>query len=140
MLVTEHGGEVPRDLDAVVALPGVARKTANVVLGTAYGLATGIVVDTHVSRVAARLGLSDSRTPEKIERDLCERFSKRSWIDAGHRLLLHGRYVCIARAPRCAACPLNEICPSREEQSAGTVAARSRAERRLVESRGTSPE
>jgi len=138
ILAAEYRGEVPRDLDAMLQLPGVARKTANVVLGTAYGLATGIVVDTHVRRVAQRLGLSQESDPAKIETDLCALFAKRSWIDTGHRLLLHGRYVCLAKAPQCERCVLNEVCRSSEAEPQQTLAARAHAEQRLVESRDDS--
>ena len=101
MLVEEHGGEVPKEMKAALALRGVARKTANLVLGTAYGIPTGIIVDTHASRVSQKLGLTNEKDPVKIERDLCAAFPKRSWIDTGHRLVLHGRYVCLpALAPR----------------------------------------
>lgn len=112
-LVEQHGGEVPRDVDALCALPGVARKTANVVLGVAYRIAAGIVVDTHVIRVANRLLLTRSDKPEQIERDLCALLPRDQWIDAGHRLLLHGRYVCLAQTPRCEQCALASVCPSR---------------------------
>ena len=112
LLAERHGGVVPRSVEDLVRLPGVARKTANLVLGTAYGLATGIVVDTHVARVATRLELSRARDPERIERDLMALLPRRCWVEMGHRLLLHGRYVCQARSPACAACPLNEVCPA----------------------------
>lgn len=110
-LVERHGGEVPRGMDAMVQLPGVGRKTANVVLGTAYGLATGIVVDTHVARVAQRLGLTAAQDPEKIEQDLMAIFPQDQWVALGHRLVLHGRYVCKARKPACSSCVLAAICP-----------------------------
>lgn len=110
-LVERHGGEVPRDMEAMVKLPGVGRKTANVVLGTAYGLATGIVVDTHVARVSQRLGLTTAQDPEKIEQDLMALFPKDQWVALSHRLILHGRYVCKARKPACSSCRLAEICP-----------------------------
>lgn len=110
-LVERHGGEVPRDMEAMVQLPGVGRKTANVVLGTAYGLATGIVVDTHVARVAQRLGLTTEDDPERIEQDLMALFPKDQWVALGHRLVLHGRYVCTARKPACSSCVLAEMCP-----------------------------
>ncbi len=135
-LVDHHGGEVPREMDALVELPGVARKTANVVLGTAFGIASGIVVDTHVGRVARRLGLSDHENPVKVERDLCAVFPETSWVDLGHRLVLHGRYVCLARKPRCARCALNELCPAREAEPEGRWTARASYEQRRVESRG----
>ncbi|MGC8916724.1 MAG: endonuclease III [Thermoanaerobaculum sp.] len=110
-LVERHGGEVPRQMEAMVQLPGVGRKTANVVLGTAYGLATGIVVDTHVTRVSQRLGLTTQSEPEKIERELMALFPREEWVALSHRLILHGRYVCKARKPACGSCLLAEICP-----------------------------
>ena len=119
-IATEHGGEVPPDMAALCALPGVARKTANVVLGIAFGIAAGVVVDTHVTRVAQRLGLSASDDPERIEQDLCAALPRERWIDGSHRLLLHGRYVCTARAPRCGQCALNELCAARTQPPAGT--------------------
>jgi endonuclease-3 len=113
MLVAEFGGVVPRTLEELVRLPGVARKTANVVLGTAYGIAAGFVVDTHVTRVSQRLGLSQESDPVKIEQELCGLFPRTQWVELGHRVLLHGRYTCLARNPLCAECPLNELCPAR---------------------------
>jgi endonuclease-3 len=111
----DHGDEVPRTMEAMVELPGVARKTANVVLGTAFGLATGVAVDTHVKRLAGRLGLSAETDPQKIERDLMRVIPEERWVQAGHQLILHGRHVCQARKPRCGGCPLAKICPSVEE-------------------------
>jgi endonuclease III len=131
-IASRHGGEVPKTIEALCELPGVARKTANVVLGTAYRIATGIVVDTHVARVAGRLGLTDESDPTKIEATLTELFPKRSWIDIGHRLLLHGRYVCLAKRPLCDACCLNEICPSAMAPAEGSTAERARAEAEKV--------
>ncbi|MDG3005375.1 endonuclease III [Paludisphaera mucosa] len=110
-LQEDHDGEVPRDLDALTALPGVGRKTANVVLGTAFGLATGVVVDTHVKRLAARLGLTSRRTPEHVEQDLMAIVPKAEWVDLSHRLIQLGRRVCLARKPRCGACPMASFCP-----------------------------
>lgn len=110
-LVEKHQGQVPQDLDALVALPGVGRKTANVVLGTAFHLAAGIVVDRHVARVTQRLGLARNGDPEKIEKELMRLFPQESWIDLSHRLILHGRYVCQARKPRCSQCFLASVCP-----------------------------
>jgi endonuclease III len=135
-LVAQFGGVVPKKIEQLVTLPGVARKTANVVLGSAYGVASGMVVDTHVTRLSARLGFTTSTDPVQIERDLCELFNRRSWIDMSHRLILHGRYVCVARNPRCGQCPLNEVCPSAAEEPAGPWTARAAWERALVESRG----
>ena len=111
VVVERHGGQIPADMDALTALPGVGRKTANVVLGTAWGLATGVVVDTHVSRLSQRLGLTRERNAEKIERDLMALFPPSSWIDLSHRLILHGRRVCQARKPACDRCSLAAICP-----------------------------
>jgi endonuclease-3 len=106
------GGEVPQEMEALLELPGVARKTANVVLGNAYGIASGVVVDTHVSRLAARLGLSDAKTAEQIERDLLQLVPRRDWIDFSHLLIAHGRAICKARTPLCASCILEPLCPS----------------------------
>ena len=116
---TEHGGEVPRDLETLVKLPGVARKTANVVLGIAYGIPAGIAVDTHVSRVSQRLALTAEKNPEKVERALCELLDQGEWIGTGHRILLLGRYVCLAKSPDCANCPVNELCPSADAAPLG---------------------
>lgn len=111
-VVERHGGEVPQDLDALVALPGVGRKTANVVRGAVWGLADGIVVDTHVTRLAARLGLTRETDAVKIERDLMAVVPRSEWITFANRLIWHGRRVCHARAPQCGACPLAPVCPS----------------------------
>jgi len=135
-IAEQHGGEVPRDMAALVKLPGVARKTANVVLGVAFRLAEGIVVDTHVMRVAQRLGLTAATLAEKVENELCARLPRDQWIDGGHRLLLLGRYVCLAKGPDCADCPLAEICPSREGEPLGTWEQRARHTQERVESRG----
>ena len=110
-VVERHGGAIPADMDALTALPGVGRKTANVVLGTAFGLAAGVVVDTHVARLAKRLGLTRQADPERIERDLMRAFPSSGWIALGHRLILHGRRVCSARKPACDRCPLAAVCP-----------------------------
>ncbi|MGD9636992.1 MAG: endonuclease III [Pirellulales bacterium] len=112
-LAEEHAGQVPRELDALVKLPGVGRKTANVVLGTAYGIASGVVVDTHVARLSFRLGLTKQHDPVKIERDLMELLSADQWVDFSHRLIHHGRQICTARKPKCEICPLLEVCPQR---------------------------
>lgn len=112
MLVTEFGGEVPRTMEELVRLPGVARKTANVVLGTAYGIPSGVVVDTHVKRLSARLGLSTSDDPVEIERDLMAQIPAERWIDFGHQLIWHGRRICHAKKPLCSECPLAPHCPS----------------------------
>jgi len=111
ILVDEHGGEVPAEIDALVALPGVGRKTAKVVLGEAFGIPAGITVDTHVRRLAQRLGLSSLEDPERIAAKLEELVPKDEWILFATRLILHGRRVCTARGPRCEECVLSEICP-----------------------------
>jgi endonuclease-3 len=110
-VVEGHGGEIPTDIEALTALRGVGRKTANVVLGTAFGIADGIVVDTHVKRLARRLGLTRRTSPEQIERDLMAILPQAEWVDLSHRLIQHGRRVCLARRPRCDSCELAAICP-----------------------------
>jgi len=110
-LVEEHSGKVPKSLDELVELPGVGRKTANVLLGTAYDIASGVVVDTHVSRIAYRLGLTTEKDAVKIERDLMEQLPKREWGNFAHRLIHHGRRICVARKPKCSECVLNVVCP-----------------------------
>lgn len=112
LLVAKHGGAVPQDFDALLELPGVARKTANVVMGNAFGVASGVVVDTHVSRLSQLLGLTANTQPEKIERDLSELVPKTDWIDFPHLMIYHGRAVCIARRPQCDRCTLETLCPS----------------------------
>jgi endonuclease III len=112
MIVEEYGGRVPQTMDELLALPGVARKTANVVLGNAFGVASGVVVDTHVSRLSQRLGLTAQTAPEKIERDLIALTPQKDWIDLPHLLIAHGRAVCKARSPQCQACVLEQLCPS----------------------------
>ncbi len=111
-LVEEHGGEVPRTMTELVALPGVGRKTANVVLGNAFGVDEGIVVDTHVRRVSNRLGLTENQDPEKIEQDLTRVVPREDWTIFSHLLIFHGRRRCKARKPDCPNCALNDICPS----------------------------
>ncbi len=110
-LMEKYDGEVPRDMDQLVALAGVGRKTANVVLGTAYGLATGVVVDTHVGRLAGRLGLTKHTDPVKTERDLMQLLPEDEWIDFSHRMIHHGRQVCAARKPACEQCSMQSFCP-----------------------------
>lgn len=110
-MIDTYGGEVPRTMTDLLSLGGVARKTANVVLGNAYGIASGVVVDTHVGRLSQRLGLTSNTDPVKIENDLQELVPKKDWIMFPHWLISHGREVCIARKPRCSICPLREICP-----------------------------
>lgn len=115
-LVEKHGGEVPHTMEELLELRGVARKTANVVLGNVYGINDGIVVDTHVNRLANRLGLTTETTPEKVERDLMELVPRDDWTTISHRLIDHGRAVCSARKPKCVECVLNDICPSANER------------------------
>jgi len=110
-LVEQHGGQVPAEMDALVRLPGVGRKTANVVLGTAFGIASGVVVDTHVTRLSQRLGLTTHEDAVKIERDLMNQLPPEEWIDFSHRLIWHGRRICKARKPLCGSCVLEKLCP-----------------------------
>ncbi len=110
-LVEQYDGQVPKDLEQLVQLPGIGRKTANVVLGTAYGLPTGVVVDTHVARISRRLGLTREKDPVKIERDLMQLLPRKHWIDFSHRMIHHGRQVCKARRPLCDECSLAKLCP-----------------------------
>jgi endonuclease-3 len=110
-LVDRYHGEVPVDMELLVELPGVGRKTANVVLGTAFGKATGVVVDTHVTRITRRLGMTRETTAEKIEQDLLAVLPKKEWIDFSHRVTHHGRQVCKARKPLCDVCTLRTFCP-----------------------------
>jgi endonuclease-3 len=112
MIAHHHDGNVPDNMDDLVRLPGVARKTANVVLGVAFGIADGIVVDTHVKRLSQRLGLTSQSDPEKIEGDLMALAPREEWIDLAHLLIFHGRRVCKARKPDCLNCVLNDLCPS----------------------------
>jgi len=108
-IAEDYGGQVPKTMDALVDLPGVGRKTANVVLGNAFGT-PGIVVDTHVKRLSQRIGLTKESDPVKIEFDLMKKIPKESWIDFSHQLIWHGRRVCMARNPKCAECPLRRLC------------------------------
>ena len=112
VLVEDYNGEVPQTMSELVALPGVGRKTANVVLGNAFGIDEGVVVDTHVRRLSNRLGLSHEHDPEKIERDLIQIVPQRYWTLFSHLLIFHGRRVCKARKPDCSNCVLNHVCPS----------------------------
>jgi endonuclease-3 len=112
-LVAKHGGKVPDTMEELLQLRGVARKTANVILGTAYGKSCGIVVDTHMKRLAFRLGLTDETEPEKIELDLMRLVPKKDWISFSQGMVWHGRRVCFARNPDCPSCALNKICPKR---------------------------
>src|SRR6185312_15465369 len=110
-VAAEHGGEIPMDLEALVKLGGVGRKTANVVLGTAFGVASGVVVDTHVKRLTFRLGLTKSKDPVVIERELMKLIPATEWVALSHRLIEHGRKVCAAGRPKCDLCELESICP-----------------------------
>ncbi len=110
-VVEEFDGELPRDIDQMVTLSGVGRKTANVVLGTMYGIASGVVVDTHVKRISRLLGLTESSNPDRIERDLMQVLPKKEWVVFSHRMIHHGRKICIARRPTCIECPLLKLCP-----------------------------
>ena len=111
LLMERHGGELPQDIEQLVELPGIGRKTANVLLGTAFGIASGVVVDTHVTRLSRRLGLSQQKAPEKIEKDLMDVIPRKEWVAFSHRMIQHGRKVCTARKPQCGVCPLDTICP-----------------------------
>ncbi len=110
-IVEQHGGELPRDLETLVQLAGVGRKTANVLLGVAFGIPSGVVVDTHVGRLSIRLGLTDKTDAVRAERDLMAILPKKEWIDFSHRMIHQGRQICIARRPKCDICPLSDICP-----------------------------
>ena len=112
LLVEKHNSQVPKTMQELIELPGVARKTANIVLQNAYGIIEGIAVDTHVRRLAQRLGLTENRNPEKIEKDLMMITPKNEWMHITDLLIFHGRRICDAKKPRCAKCVLNEICPS----------------------------
>jgi endonuclease-3 len=109
-VVENFGGEIPRNLEDLITLPGVGRKTANVVLGTVWGIAVGVVVDTHVKRISNLLGLTKSSNPEQIEQDLMQLIPQSEWVDFSHRLIHHGRRICIARRPQCPICPLLHCC------------------------------
>jgi endonuclease-3 len=110
-IVNNFGGDVPQDLEQLVKLPGIGRKTANVVLGTAFGIASGVVVDTHVTRLSNRMGLTESEDAVKIERDLMKLLPQEEWINFSHAMIWHGRRVCNARKPNCAECTLTKLCP-----------------------------
>jgi endonuclease-3 len=113
-IVERHGGEVPSTMDELTALPGVGRKTANVVLSNAFKKPVGVVVDTHVARLSGRLGLTEHSDPVKIEEDLMKLLPPKEWTTFAHRLIEHGRTICIARKPKCSECRINELCPSAE--------------------------
>jgi endonuclease-3 len=114
-IVEQFGGQIPRNMEEILTLPGVARKTANVVLGAAYGIPSGIVVDTHVQRLTRRLDLSRNKDPKKIEQDLLKIIPKEKWILFSHQLIWHGRRVCRARKPRCVECNLERLCYSKDK-------------------------
>ena len=114
-VVAEFGGQVPRTMEEMLTIPGAARKTANVVLGTAYGIASGVVVDTHVQRLAARLDLTKNTNPVKIEQDLMKIVPQNAWILFSHELILHGRALCQARNPKCSTCDLNSLCYAKDK-------------------------
>ena len=114
-IVEQFGGEVPRTMEQMLTLPGVARKTANVVLGTAYGIPSGVVVDTHVLRLARRLELTKHEEPKKVEQDLMNILPQNKWIQFSHQLIWHGRRVCVARKPRCIACNLESLCHAKDK-------------------------
>ncbi|MFV8755595.1 endonuclease III [Nannocystaceae bacterium ST9] len=135
-LVERHGGEVPRDHEALISLPGASHKTANLVLGIAFGIASGIVVDTHVARVGERLGVVGESRPEAIEAALCKLVARERWIDFSHRFILHGRHLCTAAQPACQDCPIAELCPSCEHEPIGDWRDRSEREGRLAAARG----
>ena len=115
-VVGEFSGKVPRTMEEMLTIPGAARKTANVVLGTAYGIASGVVVDTHVARISKRLDLTKHTDPVKIERDLEKILPENRWIRFAHQIILHGRALCIARNPKCPECRLNELCYARDKR------------------------
>ncbi|GEM_PF-1697092 len=136
-LVADHEGRVPQTHEALTALPGASHKTANLVLGVAFGVASGIVVDTHVARVSARLGLVPAgKRPPAIEAQLCALAPRDTWIALSHRLILHGRHLCTAIAPACPVCPLHELCPSSEAAPEGAWTERAADEGALVAVRG----
>ena len=114
-IIENFGGEVPRTMEQILTLPGVARKTANVVLGTAYGIPSGIVVDTHVQRIANRLDLTRNEDPKKIEQDLIQVIPKDEWILFSHQIIWHGRRICQARKPKCAECNLESLCYAKDK-------------------------
>jgi endonuclease-3 len=114
-ILSDFGGEVPRDMEHLLTVPGAARKTANVVLGTAFGIASGVVVDTHVQRIAGRLDLTKNTDPVKIEQDLMKAIPQKKWILFSHQIIHHGRALCVARNPKCAECALNPLCYAKDK-------------------------
>ena len=115
MIVSDYRGRVPKTMEELLTLPGVARKTANVVLGTAFNIASGIVVDTHVSRIANRLDLTTQKDPVKIEQDLTRIIPRERWVLFSHQMILHGRNLCKARKPLCSECPMDEVCYAKDK-------------------------
>ena len=111
LIVEKYQNQVPQTMDELLTLPGVARKTANVVLGNAFGIVVGVVVDTHVNRLTHRMGLTKEKTPEKIEQDLMKLLNQNQWVDFSHILIFHGRKICSARKPECGLCPVEKYCP-----------------------------
>jgi endonuclease-3 len=114
-VVAAYGGAVPKTMEEMLTIPGAARKTANVVLGTAHGIASGVVVDTHVGRIAQRLDLTGNTDPVKIEQDLMKILPQDRWISFAHQIILHGRALCVARTPRCAECQLDDLCYAKDK-------------------------
>jgi len=114
-VVSAFGGEVPKTMEELLTIPGAARKTANVVLGTAYGIAAGVVVDTHVSRISQRLDLTKNADPVKVEQDLIKIVPQDHWISFAHQIILHGRALCVARNPKCKECALNDLCYAKDK-------------------------
>lgn len=114
-ILRDHHGEVPRTIEELLKVPGAARKTANVVLGTGFGIPSGVVVDTHVQRISRRLDLTKETDPVKIERDLMKVIPQNRWIRFSHQIILHGRSLCTARSPKCAECPLNDLCHAKDK-------------------------
>jgi endonuclease-3 len=139
-VVERHDGRIPMDLEALTALNGVGRKTANVVLGTAFGIAEGVVVDTHVKRLVHRLGMSTGKTPEQIERDLMKAIPRADWVDLSHRLIQHGRRVCLARRPKCQICSFAAICPKEGVATPPKAAGTHRMGRRSEDATGADPQ
>jgi endonuclease-3 len=115
-VLERFGGEIPRDMEQLLTVPGAARKTANVVLGTAFGIASGVVVDTHVSRIAQRLDLTKEESPVKIEQDLIKALPRERWIAFSHQLIHFGREICAARKPKCGECPMESLCYAKDKQ------------------------
>jgi endonuclease III len=118
-ILTDFGGEVPREMDSLLSVPGAARKTANVVLGTAFGIASGVVVDTHVQRISQRLDLTKETDPVKIEKDLMKAIPEAKWILFSHQIIHHGRALCVARKPKCAECKLARLCYAKDKTVTG---------------------